>query len=53
MYRYLINCIISLVVLVFSIIRLDEGGSLFYITLGLSIVSLALNLVLIIRKSRQ
>lgn len=53
MYRYLLNIIISLVVLVFSIIRADSAGSIVYVIMALSVVSLVANLVMLIKKRKQ
>lgn len=53
MVRFIMNIIISLAILIFSIIRLGDGSNVFYITLALSIVSLGGNVLMMIRKSRQ
>ncbi|PWV97324.1 hypothetical protein DFQ01_12255 [Paenibacillus cellulosilyticus] len=53
MVRFILNIIISLAILVFSIIRLSDGNNIFYVTLGLSIVSLGANVFMMIRKTKQ
>ncbi|GMK41986.1 hypothetical protein PCCS19_50450 [Paenibacillus sp. CCS19] len=53
MFKYILNIILSLAVLVFSFIRMDDGGTMIYIIMALAAISLVANLILMIKNPKR